>query len=51
MQKETRLNIRISDELKYKFLIWCEHNGTDPSHEMRRYITMLTKDIKTTKEC
>jgi hypothetical protein len=45
-QKETRLNIRISPELKEKFEIWCAENGTDPSHETRRYLTLLTKDIK-----
>jgi antitoxin component of RelBE/YafQ-DinJ toxin-antitoxin module len=44
MTKETRLNIRISPELKTDFETWCDENGTDPSHEIRRYITMLTKN-------
>ena len=46
MQKESRLNIRITPEQKELFDNWCKDNGTTPSDEIRRYITQLLKIAK-----
>lgn len=45
MQKETRLNIRITPNQKELFDKWCKENGTTPSDEVRRHITKLIKEL------
>lgn len=42
--KDTRINIKLSTDLKAKFEKYCEDNGTTISDEIRRYITQCTKE-------
>ncbi len=42
--KDTRVNIKLSTELKAKFEKYCVDNGTTVSDEIRRYMTQCTKD-------
>lgn len=42
--KDTRVNIKLSTELKEKFEKYCVDNGTTISDEIRRYMTQCTKD-------
>jgi antitoxin component of RelBE/YafQ-DinJ toxin-antitoxin module len=49
MPEETRINIRISPELKAKFLAWCELQGTTPSDDLRRYMTKCVNEAKPAK--
>ena len=42
--KDTRINVKLSTELKEKFEKYCNEKGTTISDEIRRYIVQCTKE-------
>jgi antitoxin component of RelBE/YafQ-DinJ toxin-antitoxin module len=48
MAQEPRMNLRVTEDLKQKYIEYCESLGTTYADDLRRYMTKCVKDMQKT---